>query len=103
MQQVYSLQEQERIAQQQAWQHEMMLEHQPWEGAVSPVAASSTNWAFGRCQAGSTPVLYCRNDSSSDSRAKVVDILRISGSSGSYRSPSFSNSTAGDHDDSMIA
>lgn len=40
---------QARSAQQQAWQAEMLLEHQPWEGAVSPRAAyTSCAGAFSR-------------------------------------------------------
>jgi hypothetical protein len=78
----------ERNAQQQAWQAEMILQHQPWEGAVSPVAMYA-NAAFesGDWDAGMDSERFDGYTfrSSSDGAAKVVDILRIS-SSDSYRS-----------------
>jgi hypothetical protein len=49
---------QQQQQQQQAWRAEMLLEHQPWEGAVSPVAACTcwtTAWDHeGVCGQGQT-------------------------------------------------
>lgn len=60
------------LAQQQAWQAEMLLQHQPWEGAVSPVAACGTNWAFSGCWKNGR-IRECRYGGGGE-----VNILRIS-------------------------
>lgn len=62
-----------RAAQQQAWQLEMLLQYQPWEGAYSPVAAAAAAAERG-CFA--------------PSMLHSVNILRLS--SGGYRSSSAS-------------
>jgi hypothetical protein len=91
LQQSLQMPEQECNAQQQAWRAEMILQHQPWEGAVSPVAVCA-NAAFGSDDRGARTVIdrwasHTRR-SSSDGVAKAVDILKIS--SGSCRSSKLS-------------
>jgi hypothetical protein len=83
------------LAQQQAWQAEMLMVHQPWEGAVSPIAACR-NWGpftdscgtaaeseQGPAREGFGSFVV---EGSGDGRSPVkeVQILRIS--SGSYMS-----------------
>lgn len=82
--QAQTQQEQQRLAQKQAWRAEMLMECQPWEGAVSPIAACR-NWAFSGC-GGSQPDTQQLErgfmQHSSGGRPKDVQILRIS--SGSF-------------------
>jgi hypothetical protein len=93
-----------RAAQQQAWQAEMLLQHQPWEGAYSPVAAAARCGSssccsnsggcggagyFGTAAAESAAVAVLKADGGAGAvevvgKAKVVDILRLSSSD--YRS-----------------
>jgi hypothetical protein len=73
------------LAQRQAWQAEMLLEQQPWEGAVSPVALCA-NLAFGQGQ-GWTSVEGSAGSGSRDGQSqRVVNILRISTCSSSCSS-----------------
>lgn len=86
------------LAQQHAWQAEMLMVHQPWEGAVSPIAACR-NWGpFSATECGQGAAAESGQGSareafgsfvvegSGDGRSLVreVQIMRIS--SGSYMS-----------------
>jgi hypothetical protein len=83
-----------RAAQQQAWHAEMLLQHQPWEGAYSPLAAvgcnssSSSSSSFFRVTADPAgadgTVAGAAAVAAAASKPRVADILRLSSSD--YRS-----------------
>uniref|UniRef100_A0A383VRV8 EF-hand domain-containing protein n=1 Tax=Tetradesmus obliquus TaxID=3088 RepID=A0A383VRV8_TETOB len=84
-----------RAAQQQAWHAEMLLQHQPWEGAYSPVAAAAA--AAGGSSSGGGSYFAVTHDefagagrgdaaaAAAASKARQADILRLSSCS-DYRS-----------------
>jgi hypothetical protein len=88
-----SLQQQQlqrlRAAQQQAWRAELLLQHQPWEGAYSPLAAAG-GCSFFRVTAesagadGAVAGAAAAAAAAAAIRPRVVDILRLSSSD--YRS-----------------
>jgi hypothetical protein len=80
-----------RAAQQQAWHAEMLLQHQPWEGAYSPLAAvgcNSSSSSFFRVTADSAgadgTVAGAAAAAAAASKPRAADILRVSSSD--YRS-----------------
>jgi hypothetical protein len=95
-----SLQQQQlqrlQAAQQQAWHAEMLLQHQPWEGAYSPLAAlgcSSSSSSFFRVTADSAGAdgavagagaAAAAATAAAASKPRVFEILRLSSSD--YRS-----------------